>query len=113
MHRSPINHLAFNENGMFLLTASNDGHMFVLDGRPTRNFASLGHIDLPGNVFAMATHLDEKNGGTTKVVVTTDFNKKCTDTGATTVISVELPADLAQGIVLHLKLPTNILPQNI
>ena len=84
---------------MFLLTGSGDGHVFVLDGRPSAKFVPLGHIDVPGNVIAMTTYLDEKNGGNTKVIVTTDFQNKDMDLGASTVIYLELPADLAEGIV--------------
>jgi len=99
IHRTPVTHLTFNDNGMFLLTGSGDGHVFVLDGRPSAKFVPLGHIDVPGNVIAMTTYLDEKNGGNTKVVVTTDFQNKDMDSGAATVIYLELPAGLAEGIV--------------
>ena len=101
LHRTQLSHLTFNESGMFLITASSDGHVFVVDGRATANFGPLGHIDAPGNVFAMSTFLDEKNGGTTKVVVATDSNSKASDTGARTIVYFELSADLAQGNILH------------
>ena len=37
---------SFNANGELVLTASSDGNVFILDGRPSKNFAVLGFIGM-------------------------------------------------------------------
>ena len=42
-----ISHLlshSFSYNGHFLLTGSDDGHVFVTDGRAVKNFETLGYV---------------------------------------------------------------------
>ncbi|CAB3997164.1 cilia- and flagella-associated 43-like [Paramuricea clavata] len=50
LHKGPVFHLCFDKFGQVLITASNDGHVFVVDPRVTTEFNVLGHTDIPGHV---------------------------------------------------------------
>ena len=42
MHQSPVQQLVFDEEGRYLLTGADDGHVFVVDARPSSGFKILG-----------------------------------------------------------------------
>ena len=50
LHKGPVLYLCFDKFGQVLITASNDGHSFVVDPRVTTDFNILGHTDIPGHV---------------------------------------------------------------
>lgn len=38
-----FNNFSFDKTGMYLFTGSDDGHVFVVDGRPSAKFEFLAH----------------------------------------------------------------------
>lgn len=58
---SGIAHLTFSPNGHILIAAGKNGHIFVIDGRPSSKFRPLGHIGLTGQFVNVSTFYDDKH----------------------------------------------------
>ncbi|XP_070541265.1 cilia- and flagella-associated protein 43-like isoform X2 [Ptychodera flava] len=75
VHRTPVLHLVFEQYGRYLLTGSDDGHVFIMDPRPSVEFNILGHVLIDGLIMSISCNTPDKNGDT-KVVVTSNLHQK-------------------------------------
>ncbi|XP_077991965.1 cilia- and flagella-associated protein 43-like [Glandiceps talaboti] len=75
VHRSPVLHLVYEQYGRYLLTGSDDGHVFIIDPRPSVEFNLLGHVLIDGLIMGISCNTPTKNGDT-KVVVTSNPSLK-------------------------------------
>ncbi|KAM4675995.1 cilia- and flagella-associated protein 43 [Discoglossus pictus] len=55
LYHAPVQHLHFDQEGHFLLTGAADGHVFILDARPTSLFQVLGYTDVGGDILSLST----------------------------------------------------------
>ncbi|XP_077865529.1 LOW QUALITY PROTEIN: cilia- and flagella-associated protein 43-like [Saccoglossus kowalevskii] len=69
IHHNPVSHLVYEQYGRYLLTGSDDGHIFIIDPRPSTDFKIMGHLPIEGQVMSISCNTPQKNGHT-KVVVT-------------------------------------------
>ncbi|XP_076460305.1 cilia- and flagella-associated protein 43-like [Babylonia areolata] len=51
LYGSYVKTLVFDQDGMYLFTGGDDGIVFILDGRPSSNFNTLGFTDIEGQVM--------------------------------------------------------------
>ncbi|XP_073476632.1 cilia- and flagella-associated protein 43 [Aquarana catesbeiana] len=51
----PVLHLHFDQKGNFLLTGAADGHIFVLDARPSNCFQVLGYTVVGGDILSLSS----------------------------------------------------------
>ncbi|ELU02415.1 hypothetical protein CAPTEDRAFT_160880 [Capitella teleta] len=96
LHKGPIKHIVVTKDGRFILTASNDGSIFVVDARASENFETLGFVSMPGDVQALSTIVNEKEGFTKVVATANSTDKK--EMGATKLIHFNLPHHLATDV---------------
>lgn len=61
IYEGPVAHLVYDTDGSYLFTASNDGHVFVIDGRASVNFKPLAHTIAEGEVQALASYTTDKS----------------------------------------------------
>ncbi|KAM4036639.1 cilia- and flagella-associated protein 43 [Anomaloglossus baeobatrachus] len=54
LYHVPVLHLQFDQKGNFLMTGGADGHIFVLDARPSRSFQFLGYIVVGGDILSLS-----------------------------------------------------------
>ncbi|MEE6479719.1 hypothetical protein FKM82_012348 [Ascaphus truei] len=55
LYRVPVQHLQFDQGGHVLLTGSADGHIFILDARPSSSFQVLGYTVVDGDIMSLST----------------------------------------------------------
>ncbi|XP_033756153.1 cilia- and flagella-associated protein 43-like [Pecten maximus] len=82
----PITHLVFENIGRYLLAGSDDGNVFILDGRPSKNFTPIGFTSIVGEIQSIST-ITEKDVLKVAVTANNSGNKR---NGATNMISFEL-----------------------
>ncbi|KAM9311181.1 cilia- and flagella-associated protein 43 [Gastrophryne carolinensis] len=54
LHRVPVLHLQFDQKGSYLLSGASDGHIFIIDARPSCNFQVLGYTEVGGDVLSLS-----------------------------------------------------------
>lgn len=82
----PITHLVFENIGRYLLAGSDDGNVFVIDGRPSKNFSPIGFTSIVGEIQSIST-ITEKDVLKVAVTANNSGNKR---NGATNMIAFEL-----------------------
>ncbi|XP_052225547.1 cilia- and flagella-associated protein 43-like isoform X5 [Dreissena polymorpha] len=84
VYEGTVTHLVYQETGMYLLSVSEDGHVFLIDGRASKNFKPLAHTGMKGEVQSLSSYTDST--GAVHVVVThnTSGNKRSGATHMTT-----------------------------
>ncbi|XP_023183598.1 cilia- and flagella-associated protein 43 isoform X1 [Xiphophorus maculatus] len=55
LYHTAVDHLAFDQEGRYLLCSGLDSHLYVLDGRPSAKFSVLGYIEVPGRILSLST----------------------------------------------------------
>ncbi|XP_032408911.1 cilia- and flagella-associated protein 43 isoform X3 [Xiphophorus hellerii] len=55
LYHTAVDHLAFDQEGRYLLCSGLDSHLYVLDGRPSSKFSVLGYIEVPGRILSLST----------------------------------------------------------
>lgn len=99
LHEHTIREITFNANGEFVLTASSDGTVFVLDGKPSKNFQVLGFVAASGAVISLSTHLNAQDGSTHVLVTYCKMDKSQeTNCAASKLVYFCLPSDLASNV---------------
>ncbi|XP_053407637.1 cilia- and flagella-associated protein 43-like isoform X4 [Mercenaria mercenaria] len=100
VYEGPVMQLVYQDEGRYLLSASEEGHIFIIDGRATENFKPLAHTetcmeDAKGEIQAVTTYTDAKN--TMSVVVThnTSGNKRM---GANCLTTFEVSDDVMRDL---------------
>ncbi|XP_022080756.1 cilia- and flagella-associated protein 43-like [Acanthaster planci] len=96
IHQTPVQQLVYDEEGRYLFTGADDGHVFVVDARPSSSFKILGQTPIEGLVVAISTNTSEKHGPV-KVLVTSNTTPDVTQ-GANKCCQFDLPNDLPQDI---------------
>ncbi|KAL3863237.1 hypothetical protein ACJMK2_005002 [Sinanodonta woodiana] len=99
IYQGPVKHLIFDDDGKYLISGSDDGHVFVFDGRPSKAFVPIGHTEVKGEVQAISTF---SHDGKVRVVVmaNTTGNKR---NGADRITSFELSDDILKDRKKHVK----------
>ncbi|XP_021355562.1 cilia- and flagella-associated protein 43-like isoform X2 [Mizuhopecten yessoensis] len=95
MFEGPITHLVFEHHGRFLLTGSDDGNVFILDGRPSKNFCPIGFTSIVGEIQSISA-ITEKDVLKVAVTANNSGNKR---NGATNLITFEI----SEAVVADLK----------
>ncbi|KAM4748788.1 cilia- and flagella-associated protein 43 [Rhinophrynus dorsalis] len=92
LYNGPVQHLHFNQQGNFLMTSGSDGHIFILDARPSSLFQVLGYTVVGGNVLTLSslTSLDTHEIKAMALVCTMEEKKK-NDEGGTRLEFFSLP----------------------
>ncbi|XP_073507260.1 cilia- and flagella-associated protein 43 isoform X2 [Phyllobates terribilis] len=54
LYHVPVLHLQFDQKGNFLMTGAADGHVFILDARPSSSFQFLGYIVVGGDILSLS-----------------------------------------------------------
>ncbi|XP_060599927.1 cilia- and flagella-associated protein 43-like [Ruditapes philippinarum] len=100
VYEGPVMQLVYEDEGRYLLSASEEGHIFLIDGRATEGFKPLAHTetsmeDAQGEIQAVTTYTDSKN--TLRVVVThnTSGNKRM---GANYLTTFEVSDDVMRDL---------------
>ncbi|XP_033633066.1 cilia- and flagella-associated protein 43-like isoform X1 [Asterias rubens] len=96
MHQSPVQQLVFDEEGRYLLTGADDGHVFVVDARPSSGFKILGQTPIEGLVQTICSNTEEKHGAV-KVLVTSSTTSDA-GPGANKCAQFDIPSNLAQDV---------------
>ncbi|XP_063784069.1 cilia- and flagella-associated protein 43 isoform X2 [Pseudophryne corroboree] len=55
LYHVPVLHLHFDQKGNFLMTGAADGHVFVLDARPSNSFQVLGYTVVGGDILSLSS----------------------------------------------------------
>ncbi|XP_027862454.1 cilia- and flagella-associated protein 43 isoform X2 [Xiphophorus couchianus] len=55
LYHTAVDHLAFDQEGRYLLCSGLDSHLYVLDGRPSAKFSVLGYIEVSGRILSLST----------------------------------------------------------
>ncbi|XP_043911887.1 cilia- and flagella-associated protein 43 [Protopterus annectens] len=55
LYHIPVQHLHYDQEGQFLITGAADGHMFVLDAKPSRSFSVIGYTVVGCEVITIST----------------------------------------------------------
>ncbi|KAL4232016.1 Cilia- and flagella-associated protein 43 [Mactra antiquata] len=100
VYEGPVTKLVYEDEGRYLLSASEDGQVFIIDGRATAGFKPLAHTetqskDAKGEIQALSAYTDSKN--TVHVVVThnTTNNKRM---GANYLTAFEVTEDVMRDL---------------
>ncbi|KAG9490759.1 hypothetical protein GDO78_006209 [Eleutherodactylus coqui] len=54
LYRVPVLHLHFDQKGNVLMTGAADGHIFILDARPSSSFQVLGYTVVGGDILSLS-----------------------------------------------------------
>ncbi|XP_075791642.1 cilia- and flagella-associated protein 43 isoform X2 [Pelodiscus sinensis] len=54
----PVHHLQYDQSGQYLITAASEGHIFILDARPSKLFQVLGYLVLSNEVLGLSAFYD-------------------------------------------------------
>ncbi|XP_010022713.1 PREDICTED: WD repeat-containing protein 96, partial [Nestor notabilis] len=57
----PVLSLHYDQSGQFLIARATQGHIFILDARPSKLFQVLGYVELAGEVLDLSVVSDFKN----------------------------------------------------
>lgn len=95
VYEGPVKQLVYTDDGRYLLSASDEGHVFIIDGKATSGFKPLAHADAKGEIQALSTYTDASN--TLHVVVThnTSGNKRM---GANYITKFEVSEDVMRDL---------------
>lgn len=96
VHQNAILELTFDQEGRYLFTGSDDGHIFVLDARPSAGFKILGQIPVEGLVTSISTVTEEKHGAVK--VLSTCNTKPTEEETSDTCLYFEIPDAAYQNI---------------
>ncbi|KAK5854131.1 hypothetical protein PBY51_015227 [Eleginops maclovinus] len=55
LYPTPVDHLAFDQEGHYLLTAASDSHIYVLEAKPSKGFSVIGYTVVPGPILSLST----------------------------------------------------------
>ena len=67
----------------------------MVDGRPSREFQTVGFVEVPGEIEGISTLYDDKTRATKVVLSTNTTNNE--KLGATKIIQFDLPGDINEG----------------
>ncbi|XP_063303391.1 cilia- and flagella-associated protein 43 [Pelobates fuscus] len=55
LYHVPVKHLHFDQEGRFLLSGASNGHIFIVNAKPSRSFLVLGCIEAGGDILSLST----------------------------------------------------------
>ncbi|XP_054975154.1 cilia- and flagella-associated protein 43 [Sorex araneus] len=55
LSREPVDHLLYDQQGMYLLAGTSEGHVFVINAHPSSLFKILGFVEVATNVLQIST----------------------------------------------------------
>ncbi|XP_075065290.1 cilia- and flagella-associated protein 43 isoform X2 [Mixophyes fleayi] len=55
LYHVPVQHMHFDQKGNFLMTGAADGHIFILDARPSSSFQVLGYTVVGGHILSLSS----------------------------------------------------------
>ncbi|XP_023571341.1 cilia- and flagella-associated protein 43 isoform X2 [Octodon degus] len=55
LSQAPVQHLTYDQRGMYLLVGTSEGSIFVIDARPTRSFQVLGFTEVSKDLLQIST----------------------------------------------------------
>lgn len=103
LFKNPIKHLVFNgDHGTLLFAASNDNNIFLIDARPTQNFALLGFVEVGGSVQSMASYAKDSD-----TLLVASCNNNADITGSNILHRFNFNDDLIKNIKFHYKSAMN------
>lgn len=99
MYHVPVSNLTFDVDGKFLITGAEDGQVFVIDGRGTKDFSPIGFTVVEGEILTVTTFTDNN---VIKVAVTSN-NSGNRRNGADTLLYFELTDDILKDRKKHVQ----------
>ncbi|XP_052100384.1 cilia- and flagella-associated protein 43-like isoform X4 [Mytilus californianus] len=90
MYHVPVSNLTYDVDGNFLITGAENGQVFVIDGRASKDFAPIGYTVVEGEILTITTFTVN---GVVKVSITTN-NSGNRRNGADALLYFELPEDI-------------------
>ncbi|XP_074855314.1 cilia- and flagella-associated protein 43 [Carettochelys insculpta] len=54
----PVHHLQYDQSGQYLITAAAEGHIFILDARPSKLFQVLGYLVTSSEILGLSAFYD-------------------------------------------------------
>lgn len=90
MYHVPVSNLTYDVDGNFLITGAENGQVFVIDGRASKDFAPIGYTVVEGEILTITTFTVN---GVVKVSITTN-NSGNKRNGADALLYFELPEDI-------------------
>ncbi|XP_071946948.1 cilia- and flagella-associated protein 43-like [Antedon mediterranea] len=97
VHQHAVMQLTYDAEGRYLFSGSDDGHVFVVDTRPSMMFKVLAQTAIEGHVESISTHMAEKHADV-RVVITYTSNDADINIGATKITLFDVPADLNDNV---------------
>uniref|UniRef100_A0A8C5N2I0 Cilia- and flagella-associated protein 43 n=1 Tax=Leptobrachium leishanense TaxID=445787 RepID=A0A8C5N2I0_9ANUR len=94
LHHVPVKHLHFDQRGRFLLTGSTDGHIFVLNARPSSSFSVLGYTVVGGDILSVSMICSESTQQMKTLALVRPVEQKAEETGGTHVALFSLTDDI-------------------
>ncbi|XP_059155950.1 cilia- and flagella-associated protein 43-like [Physella acuta] len=102
LFKSPITRLVFNgDDGKILFAAAECNHIFVIDARPSSNFAILGYINVVGVVKDIAAHYQGKE----KTVLVASCNNNPEINGANLLLKFTFSSSMIDDITEYYNSP--------
>ncbi|KAK3096042.1 hypothetical protein FSP39_022384 [Pinctada imbricata] len=97
LYQGPVTHLVYDNEGKYLLSGSEDGHVFVIDGRASKEFKPIGFAVVPGEVQSIST---QSTANCTKIAVSSN-NSGNKRNGADTLLYFEVSDDILKDLRKH------------
>ncbi|CAC5420253.1 unnamed protein product [Mytilus coruscus] len=90
MYHVPVSNLTYDVDGNFLITGAENGQVFVIDGRASKDFSPIGYTVVEGEILTITTFTVN---GVVKVSITTNSSGNRRN-GADALLYFELPEDI-------------------
>ncbi|XP_063433249.1 cilia- and flagella-associated protein 43-like isoform X6 [Mytilus trossulus] len=90
MYHVPVSNLTYDVDGNFLIAGAENGQVFVIDGRASKDFNPIGYTVVEGEILTITTFTVS---GVVKVSITTN-NSGNRRNGADALLYFELPEDI-------------------
>ncbi|XP_033122449.1 cilia- and flagella-associated protein 43-like isoform X2 [Anneissia japonica] len=97
VHQHAVMHITYDTEGRYLFSGSDDGHVYVIDARPSNKFQVLAQTAIDGHIESVSTHTAEKHGSV-RVVVTYTALDADINIGATKITQFDVPSDLNDNV---------------
>ncbi|XP_048464916.1 cilia- and flagella-associated protein 43 isoform X2 [Rhincodon typus] len=96
LHKMPIQCLEYDHGGQYLMAGCSDGHMFIVNAKPSKQFKVIGYTEIKSEIMgcSLAFHMSKKIVNCLILACQARDDKSH---GATQLIRLDLPGDLTSG----------------
>ncbi|XP_048407438.1 cilia- and flagella-associated protein 43 isoform X2 [Stegostoma tigrinum] len=96
LHKMPIQCLAYDHGGQYLMAGCSDGHMFIVNAKPSKQFKVIGYTEIKSEIMecSLAFHMSKKIVNCLILACQAGDDKSY---GATQLIRLDLAGDLISG----------------